>query len=113
MSRKATGSVFRYVPAKPGEKHGHYVVRCPAPDGSRPLFDLDPSPKSPQAKKRAQATAAAITEQLREGKLGAALTRPAKGRARRGTDKLTGAGATWWEGYFAHREARGLSPVLH
>lgn len=59
-----TGTIHRYAPARPGGPHGHYVVRCSAPDGTRPLFHLKPSPKSPQAEARARGSAAAITEKL-------------------------------------------------
>lgn len=37
------GAVVRYVPARPGEALGHYVVRVTLPDGSRPLFRFEPS----------------------------------------------------------------------
>lgn len=70
-----TGTIHRYAPARPGEPHGHYVVRCSAPDGTRPLFHLKPSPKSPQAEARAHESAAAITEKLWAQGLGAAPVR--------------------------------------
>lgn len=77
---KRTGTIHRYAPPKPGEPMGHYVVRCSAPDGTRPLFHLDPSPESPTARAAAQPTAEGITEQLWEQKLGAT---PARLRAKR------------------------------
>jgi integrase len=105
MGRKATGTVFRYVPAKAGEKMGHYVVRCTAPDGSRPLFDLDPSPKSRQAEALALEHAGHITEQLAAGKLGAALSRSPKGRERAAFD----AGEEWFETWISERRKRGFT----
>jgi hypothetical protein len=32
---RRTGTIHRYAPAKPGEEHGHYIVRCSAPGGTR------------------------------------------------------------------------------
>ncbi|MCE7894796.1 MAG: hypothetical protein DYH12_34680 [Sorangiineae bacterium PRO1] len=106
MARPRTGTVQRYEPAKPGEVHGRYVVRCSAPDGSRPLFHLDPSPKSPQAKARARETAAAITEQLWTRGLGSAPNRQHATRAAAGTD---GSGqAAWVAAWLSDRERRGI-----
>jgi hypothetical protein len=45
MSRVETrhrGTVHRYAAPNPGEQFGHYVVRCAAPGGSRPMYHLDP-----------------------------------------------------------------------
>ena len=106
------GTVHRFAPAKPGECHGHYVVRCSAPDGSRPLFHLDPSPKSPQARARALETAAAITERLHTEGLGAAPVRP---RAARPGVATTGDvksdPAAWWQAFLALRSDLGLTSV--
>jgi hypothetical protein len=59
LKPKRSGTIFRYVEAKAGEQHGHYVVRCSAPDNSRPLFHLDLSPKSEKARLSALRTAEA------------------------------------------------------
>ncbi len=108
MPRPRTGTIVGYEPAKQGESQGHYIIRCSAPDGSRPVFHLDPSPKSPQAEARARETAAAITEQLWARGLGSAPKRPQAARATAGTTQ--GADA-WWDRFFAHRDSLGMTSV--
>lgn len=107
-----TGTIHRYVPARPGEAHGHYVVRCSAPDGSRPLFHLKPSPKSPQAEERARESAAALTERLWAAGLGAA---PVRARAEKAGavagDPEAETVAEYAARWFKDRERRGLSSV--
>lgn len=100
-------TIHRYVPAKAGEKHGHYVVRCSAPDRSRPLFHLDPSPKSPQARARALETGASITERLWSEGLGAVPRKPAS----RPTVTLADSedAAAWFDLWIGHRERRGMT----
>lgn len=95
-----------------GATAGHYVVRCSAPDGSRPLFHLDPSPKSKQARERALEHAAAISEQLFEQGLGAAPRRPAATRDTAARKPAAGETlAEWSDRWIADRRARGLSSV--
>jgi integrase len=72
---KRTGTIHRYAPPKPGEQLGHYVVRCSAPDGSRPIFHLDPSPESPAAEVAARKVAEDISAELSRKGLGAARSR--------------------------------------
>lgn len=106
MARARTGTILRYEPAKPGESQGHYVVRCSAPDGSRPSFHLEPSPKSPQAKARARESAAAIGEQLWAFGL-----ETAPRRARAVSTGSSGGGAeyaAWLAEWHSDRERRGL-----
>ncbi|MCE7893969.1 MAG: hypothetical protein DYH12_30445 [Sorangiineae bacterium PRO1] len=106
MARARTGTIVRYEPAKVGESQGHYVVRCSAPDGSRPLFHLAPSPKSAQAEARARETAAGISEQLWARGLGAA---PARRQASRATSQSDGSRqAEWVAAWLSDRERRGL-----
>ncbi|MBI3206677.1 MAG: tyrosine-type recombinase/integrase [Myxococcales bacterium] len=104
MARARTGTIVRYEPATPSDGQGHYVVRCSAPDGSRPIFHLDPSPKSPQGEARARETAAAISEQLWARGLGAAPLR------RRAAETTTGGPeyAAWLAEWHSDRERRGL-----
>jgi integrase len=109
MARERTGTIQRYEPAKPGERHGHYVVRVTAPDGTRPLFHLDPSPKSPEAEKMARAHAAGIAEQLAIRGLGATRRRPAASRVQREPDD----GAAWFDAWLADRKRRGLVGHVH
>ncbi len=107
-----TGSIHRYAPARPGEPQGHYVVRCSAPDGTRPLFHLKPSPKSPQAEERAKESAAGLTEQLWAKGLGAAPVRARAEKARAAVgDPEAETVAGYAERWFKDRERRGLSSV--
>jgi integrase len=100
MGRAATGTVHRYAPAKAGERHGHYVVRLTAPDGTRPLVHLDSSPRSPQAETRARETAAHLAE-------GGRMPVPTR---RHGTTKA-GTVAEWFGRWLQHRETAGLASV--
>lgn len=94
-----TGTVHRYQSAKPGEPLGHYVVRCSAPDGSRPVFHLEPSLESAAERRKAKKIAGEITEGLwREG-LGSA----------RSDDDVGAAMSDWVERWEQERYARGLS----
>lgn len=109
---KRTGTIHRYMPAKPGEPHGHYVVRCSAPDGTRPLFHLKPSPKSPQAEERAKESAAAITEKLWAQGLGAA---PVRSRAERAGaaagDPEAETVTQWFARWLTERDLRDVASV--
>ncbi len=106
MARPRTGTIARYEPPKPGESQGCYVIRVSAPDGSRPLFRLDLSPRSPQAEARARETAAAITEQLWARGLGSAPTRQ---HATRTAERSEGADqAAWVASWLSDRERRGI-----
>jgi integrase len=105
---RRSGTIFRYQPAKPGEKHGLYVVRCSAPDGTRPLFHLDPSPRSALAKASALRNAEHITEKLWTGGEGAA---PRRERARRRAGAASETVSDYADRWFADRERRGLSSV--
>ena len=99
---RRTGTISAYRPARPGEPHGRYVVRVTAPDGSRPTFALDPSPKSPQARARALEHAAAISERLWRDGLGAAPRRGPKPTATpEDADR-------WFEAWLDDRKRRGL-----
>jgi integrase len=104
---RRTGTIFRYQPAKPGEKLGHYVVRCSAPDGTRPLFHLDPSPESPKARATALHTAEGISESLFRTGEGAAPRRQRATRPGSDGETITDYADRW----FKDRERRGLSSV--
>lgn len=110
MPRKATGTVV-YVPARPGERYGHYKVRVTsAVDGSRPWFHLPPGPESSQAKKRAQKKAEFHSEQVRTGGMVLAPQRRTKVNRQTapvGSETVTDYVARW----FADRERRGLTGV--
>ena len=100
MSRAASGPV-QYIPPRADEAQGHYKARITLTDGSRPWFNLPPSPKSPEAEHRARATAAHKAEQWRS-----------KGvvRVSNGTP-APAAGETvsqWAERWIADRETRGI-----
>jgi len=100
---RRTGTLLRYAPARPGERLGHFVVRCTAPDGTRPIFHLDPSPPSPVARAAALVTAEGISEKLwREG-LGATPRRERQARAN------PGEADAWFEAWLADRKRRGLN----
>jgi integrase len=101
---KRSGTIFKYLPAKPGEELGHYVVRCSAPDGTRPLFHLDPSPESPKARASALRSAEAITERLFETGEGGA---PRRARTTRKAEDNED-GSTWVDAWLAERKRRGL-----
>ena len=105
MARKPTGTVV-YVPAKPGEKQGHYRARVTCVDGSRPWIDLDPSPKSPQAERRARESAAHYAERFRERGVVAvpqrADSRPARLRGRNEGETVS----DYFERWAKSREAR-------
>jgi integrase len=104
---KRTGTIFRYSPAKPGEHLGHYVVRCSAPDGSRPLFHLDPSPESEEHEAAARRTAEAISAELWAKGLGAAPRRQKASRALLAADS---SGMTeWFTLWTVDRKRRGYT----
>ncbi|MGC4088435.1 MAG: hypothetical protein QM756_11165 [Polyangiaceae bacterium] len=104
---KRTGTIFRYVQAKPGERQGHYVVRCSAPDGSRPLFHLDPSDESERAAAAARKTAEAISEELWAKGLGAA---PKRARAQRHEpEEPVGGMPAWLALWLVERKKRGYT----
>ena len=107
MPQRRTGTVQRYIEPKSGEEAGHYVVRCSAPDGSRPLFHLDPSPKSSKAEAEARKLAGEITERL--WATGLAAT-PKRGRGA-ALIEPAGTGREWWARYLDYREQRGLTSV--
>ncbi len=102
---KRSGTIFRYAPPKPGEELGHYVVRCSAPDGTRPLFHLDPSPESEQDRQRALDNAKTITDELFTRGEGAAPRNERKRRAAEAVDDC----ATWFETWINDRKARGYT----
>ncbi len=105
---KRTGTIFRYAPPKPGERLGHYVVRCSAPDGTRPLFHLEPSPESEDARAAALRTAGEISEELWSQGLGAAKKRTRSPRY------VPGAGETvagWFTRWLDERARRGIASV--
>ena len=79
-SPKRTGTIHRYAAPRPGDQLGHYVVRCSAPDGTRPLFHLDPGPESPKDEAVARQTAEDITAELWRTNQGAAPRRDARRR---------------------------------
>jgi hypothetical protein len=109
LRAKRSGTIFRYVPAKPGEALGHYVVRCSAPDGTRPLFHLDPSAESPKGEAKALRAAESITEKLWATGQGAA---PIRERVKRKvTDADVKAAGDWWDSFFKHRDALGMGSV--
>lgn len=104
---RRSGTIFRYVPAKSGEPLGHYAVRCSAPDGTRPIFHLDPSAQSPRARATALHTAAGITEKLFDTRQGAA---PKRERASKpGADGETV--SEYVKRWLKDRERRRLSSV--
>src|SRR6188768_1540587 len=106
---KRAGTIFRYAPPKAGEAQGHYIVRCSAPDGTRPLFHLDPSAESPKARARALRQAEGITEKLWETCEGAG---PLRERAKRKvSDAEVKAANNWWDNFFEHRDALGMGSV--
>jgi len=105
--RRRTGTIFRYQPAKPGEPLGHYVVRCSAPDGTRPLFHLDPSPAGPGHEVEAKATAVEISEGLWAQQLGAAPKRAGRAAADPAPD-VEGM-ETWLALWIADRKRRGYT----
>jgi hypothetical protein len=102
---RRSGTIFRYVPAKPGEALGHYVVRCSAPDGTRPLFHLDPSAESPKARAKALRSAEAITESLWTTGEGAAPRRERAKRSREAADDCE----AWFQEWIAERKRRGYT----
>lgn len=102
---KRSGTIFKYAAAKPGEEHGHYVVRCSAPDGTRPLFHLDPSPQSPEHEAAALATAQQISAELWSKRLGAA---PTNSRARSRAAGADDDAEKWIQTWLADRKRRGL-----
>ncbi|GMV14716.1 MAG: hypothetical protein AMXMBFR56_29400 [Polyangiaceae bacterium] len=102
---RRTGTIFRYAPPKPGEALGHYVVRCSAPDGSRPLFHLDPSPESPNAAAAAKRVAEDITAELWEKRLVAA---PKPGR-RKVSPHAGDDCSSWLALWLAERKRRGYT----
>ena len=105
---RRTGTIFKYAPPKPGEAHGHYVVRCSAPDGTRPLFHLDPEPESDVAREAALVSAAELSEALWAKGLGAAP------KAKRGTQASADGAETvreYCDRWFKDRERRGLSSI--
>lgn len=104
---RRTGTIHRYAPPKPGEPHGHYIVRCSAPDGSRPLFHLDPEPASPESREAALVAAAELSEALWAKGLGAA---PKAERRALSTDEVAG-GREWWDRFFEVRESRKIYPM--
>lgn len=63
-ARRNIGHV-EYVPAKPGAL-GHYRVRIHLAGDARPFVHLAPSPRSPQAERRAREKAEAWVERVRE-----------------------------------------------
>lgn len=106
-----TGTIFRYVRSTPerpcascGAVRGHFVVRCSAPDGSRPLFHLDPSKDDKDRRAWAKGEATKITEELWRQGLGAA---PRAGRVRRKLD--AGSAGAWFDTWIADREAKGYT----
>lgn len=104
---RRSGTIFRYQPAKPGEAHGHYVVRCSAPDGTRPLFHLDPAAESPKARASALRSAEAITERLFAQGMGAAP--PTRERARRAKADDGSTCDRWFAAWISERRARGFT----
>jgi integrase len=107
MPRPRTGTVV-YVPPGGGEVLGHYKVRITCNDGSRPWVDLNPSPRSPEARAKAREAAAHYSEQFREqGVVGAPARRALSG----GTPTANRTLRDWAELWFAARAERGLSSV--
>lgn len=104
---KRTGTIQRYAPAKAGEKLGHYVVRCSAPDGTRPLFHLDPSRECPESEAAAKRVAEDITAELWASGLGAA-PRSARARARDAAPAGDDCSA-WFALWIAGRRRRGYT----
>lgn len=105
---KRTGTVHRYAPAKPGEELGHYVVRCSASDGTRPLFHLEPSEESDDARQAAQATAGEISASLWKQGLGASpkrSTAASRAKLRASADSA----AAWVEAWIDERVRRGYT----
>jgi len=111
MSKPRTGSVV-YVPPKPGEAQGHYKARITDNDGSRPWIHFAPSSKSPEAEARAREKAAHHSERFAKDDIRGV---PQRRRKRATAAPLAGvsgeSGGDWWSTYFAHREAKGLTPV--
>lgn len=103
---KLSGTIFRYVPAKAGEPLGHYVVRCSAPDGTRPLFHLDPSARSPKARASALRSAESITEELHKTGEGAS---PRRERAKRKAEAELEECGDWFQLWIDARKARGFT----
>lgn len=104
MGRKSEGGSLEYVPAKPGERFGHYRVRLNALPG-RPYHDFPPSPRSPQQEKRCRERARAFLERYSAGKLAPALA---------GKVDPPSEGETfddYVERWFADRERRGLTSI--
>jgi integrase len=101
---KRTGTIFRYAPAKPGEALGHYIVRCSAPDGTRPLFHLDPSPESPEHETEAKKAAGEIAAELWVTREGAAPkgTKPPPPIDVEGMEQ-------WFKVWMADRKRRGYT----
>jgi len=103
---KRTGTVFKYAPPKSGERFGHYVVRCSAPDGTRPLFHLDQVAESPEAEAAARKTAEEITTELWAKGLVAAQKQGTKARAPAAASDDCSA---WFALWIAERKRRGYT----
>jgi len=105
---KRTGTIFRYAAARSGEEHGHYVVRCSAPDGSRPIFHLDPAPRNAECEENARAQAEEITAKLWANGEVAAPKRTGTSGSKPTVEETVEKYAKRW---FDDRERRGLSSV--
>ena len=64
MGRKASGSVY-YVEAT-SKRPGHYAARLTKPDGNRIVVHLDPSPRGPKYKAKAESDARVLSDRLRD-----------------------------------------------
>jgi integrase len=99
MSKSARGTVeFRSGrDGRPGTWWGRFT----ASDGSRPWIALGDWPNSPQGRARAKETAAHHAPRLKREAVGTPKRGP-KAKAFRA------AAGTWWDDYFAHRQALGF-----
>lgn len=103
MGRTSDGGHVVYMPAAPGERQGHYVVRPPASlDPKRTPMHFPPSAKSPQQEARVRERVKAAVERRAAGKLDA-------GPGDAPTDDETV--SQWFELWAQAREAKGLSTV--
>jgi integrase len=99
MSNLASGTV-EYRPGRDG-RPGKWWGRFTASDGSRPWIVLGEWPNSPQGRARAKETAKHHAPRFKQ-EVVATPKRGPKAKAFRA------AAGTWWEDYFAHREALGF-----
>ncbi len=106
MPRAPSGSV-EYVPAKPGDKHGHFVARVTLVDGYRARVHFDPGPDSKTARTSAEHKAAGLSEHARKkGLTRKDFQRAAKALTTTSTSaKENETCDAWYERFMAYRRS--------